>query len=179
MKIVALIIVILMILLGAVVGFLLPGLSRGKEERRWDQLVTPPEPAIEILGRTGEYQVTTYFFRTEGGVYACRMSCIKVTQMPDPSKLCKPIGSSTLPAPGEVADSLEVDCWGGEYTVTRDLVLLKDGRAFESSGPLEDWGTGLIALLASCLGGVVGLIVGVIIVVAISKRRSPASNSGQ
>ena len=174
-------IIVLMMLLGAVVGFLLPGVSRSMEERRWYQLDTPPEPAIEILGHTGEYQVATIFFRTEGGVYACvgGQGCTKITKMPDPSKLCKPIGSSVLPAPGEVANSLKVNCWGGEYTLGRDIVLLKDGRVFESSQMVEEWGDVLENLLASCIGGVVGLIVGIIIVIAMSKRRSPAGNGGQ
>ncbi len=166
-------IIALMMLLGAVVGGLLPGLSRGKQEMRWAQLVAPTEPAIEILGRT--LYPATAFLRTESGVYACgeewdrAQPCSKVTKMPDPSELCKPIGSSALPAPGEVANSLKVSCWGGEYTVSYDLVLLKDGHAFESS-ELVSWGDGLVVLLASCLGGGVGLIVGVVIVVVRSKH---------
>ncbi len=161
----------MMVLLGAVLGGLLSGASRQSGQQGWTQLMAPPEPAIEILGRDQSNAFTT-FFRTAGGIYACGATCTKVARLPDPSRLCGSAGSSTLPAPGAVADSLTVHCHGADVTVNFDLVLLKDGRAFESTGSISSWTDVLHDLTAGIMGGAVGLIVGVIIVAATSKPRS-------
>jgi len=175
-------IVSLTTLLGLACGGLLPGLSRGGGE--WRQLVAPPEPAIEILGRDKSSGRTTYL-RTEGGVYTCERDgeyarpCSEVApqQMPEPEELCDPVGSSVRQAPGTVADSLLVVCRGADVTIRFDLVLLTDGRAFEW-GQASSWLDVVDVIGYGFIGGVVGLLGGAIIVVARStcmKRRDNVS----
>ncbi len=172
----------LMTLLGLVGGGLLPGLLRGGGEGgEWRQLVAPPEPAMEILGRDRPTATTTYL-RTEGGVYACAedgkyarpCSPVASEQMLEPEELCDPVGSSVLRAPGEVVDSLAVVCRGADVTISYNLVLLKDGRAFESTTGVSSWLDVVDVIGYGFIGGVVGLLGGVIIVIARLSRRPEA-----
>ena len=168
--------IILTTVLGLVGAVILSMLSRDPGE--WHPVVAPPDPAVEILGHD-EYGTT--YLRTEGGVYACGMDregapeCSKLDpqQMPEPAELCEEASAVTEQAPGEVADSLAVVCRGADVTIAIELAILTDGRVYEwfqTSG----WFDVVDVIRAGFFGGVIGLIVGVIIVVARSTRRPEA-----
>lgn len=136
---------------------------------RWRRLARPPEAAAEIAG--GDLE-TVYVLSAAGQLYGCghrrtddALECwTPVAALPDLDEdllLDAPVFEAQTPPPGPARDSLTVSVQYADAAYETRYALLEDGTVWKA-----ELGSGAYLSLAQlCLGPVLGLIIGIVVVV--------------